>query len=80
MMDIKDHNTPEQQTPAQIKAKAARKTAAERTIKREYLHQEAIARAEQRLYLQHATKAAAIQARAEADARKAAERKKETDH
>lgn len=70
-MDIQDHNTPEQKT--QTKAKAA----AARTIKQEHARQEAIARAEHRLYIKHATKDAAIQARAEADARKAAAREKE---
>lgn len=76
MMEIQNHNTPEQQTPAQTRAKAARKAAAERAIKQEHLHQGVIAGAEHRLYIQHATKAAAIQARAEADARKAAARAK----
>lgn len=71
MVDIKDHNTPDQ-----TKAKAA----ATRTIKREHARQEAIARAEHRLYVKHATKDAAIQARTEAEARKAAERKKEMGH
>lgn len=71
-MDIQDHNTPEQQT--QTKAKAA----AARTIEQKHLRQdEAIARAEHRLYIKNATKAAATQARAEADARKAAAREKE---
>ena len=72
MTDIRDNNTPE---PQVAKERAARKAANLRAIKREHLlHQEdTVARAEHRLYIRGATKAAAVQARAEADARKKSE-------